>query len=61
MERTKLAAGSPEVAGVAQEAGQAMSRWGRLRNERFLATIEPWHGNVVAVYTQRRTASGGGM
>jgi hypothetical protein len=25
---------------------------GRLGKQRFLATIEPWHGNQVAVYTQ---------
>jgi hypothetical protein len=26
---------------------------GRIGRERFLATIEPWHGNTIAVYRQR--------
>lgn len=29
---------------------------GRLGRERFLATIEPWHGNKVAVYRQHKGA-----
>lgn len=28
---------------------------GRLRGERFLATIEPWHGNEVVTYHRSRT------
>lgn len=27
---------------------------GRLRGERFLAAIEPWHGNQVAIYRQKQ-------
>jgi hypothetical protein len=48
-ERTKLAAGSPDPW---PKSGASDVAVGRLRNERFLATIEPWHGNVVAVYTK---------
>jgi len=48
-ERTKLAAGSPDAW---PKSGASDVAVGRLRNERFLATIEPWHGNVVAVYTK---------
>jgi len=29
---------------------------GRLRGERFLASIEPWHGHQVAVYRQKKGA-----
>jgi hypothetical protein len=29
---------------------------GRLGSERFVATIEPWHGNQVVVYRQDKTA-----
>ena len=29
---------------------------GRLGSERFLATIEPWHGNQVVIYRQDKTA-----
>ena len=48
-ERTKLAAGSPDPW---PKSGASDVAVGKLRNERFLATIEPWHGNVVAVYTK---------
>jgi hypothetical protein len=48
-ERTKLAAGSPDPW---PKSGASDVAVGRLRNERFLATIEPWHGNTVAVYTK---------
>jgi hypothetical protein len=48
-ERTKLAAGSPDPW---PKSGASDVAVGRLGKERFLATIEPWHGNVVAVYTK---------
>ena len=49
-ERTKLAAGSPDPW---PKSGASDVAVGKLGKERFLATIEPWHGNVVAVYTMQ--------
>lgn len=48
-ERTKLLAGSPEAWPKSGASDVAVGRAGR---EKFVATIEPWHGNVVAVYTK---------
>jgi len=48
-ERTKLLAGSPEPW---PKSGASDVAVGKAGNETFLATIEPWHGNVVAVYTK---------
>jgi hypothetical protein len=48
-ERTKLAAGSPDPW---PKSGASDVAVGKLGKERFLATIEPWHGNIVAVYTK---------
>jgi len=48
-ERTKLAAGSPDPW---PKSGASDVAVGKLGKERFLATIEPWHGNMVAVYTK---------
>ena len=47
-ERTKLAAGSPDPW---PKSGASDVAVGKLGKERFLATIEPWHGNQVAFYT----------
>jgi hypothetical protein len=53
-ERTKLTAGSPDPwpkSGASDVAvGQIQTKSGK---ERFLATIEPWHGNQVAFYTMQ--------
>lgn len=42
--RTRLAAGHPGASDVAV---------GKLGRKRFLCSIEPWHGNEVAVYTEK--------
>jgi hypothetical protein len=49
-ERTKLASGSPDPW---PKSGASDVAVGKLGKERFLATIEPWHGNTVAVYTMQ--------
>ncbi|MFL6350386.1 MAG: VCBS repeat-containing protein [Bryobacteraceae bacterium] len=45
--RTPIAEGSPEPW---PKSGTSDISVGRLGNERFLAAIEPWHGNAVVVY-----------
>jgi hypothetical protein len=45
--RTEIAKGNPEPW---PKSGTSDISVGRLGNERFLATIEPWHGNQVVVY-----------
>ena len=45
--RTKIAGGSPEPW---PKSGTSDISVGRLGKERFLAAIEPWHGNQVVVY-----------
>jgi hypothetical protein len=35
------------------ECGSSEARVGRLGKQRFLAAIEPWHGNQVVVYLER--------
>jgi hypothetical protein len=45
--RTPIAEGSPEPW---PKSGTSDVSVGRLGKERFLATIEPWHGNAVVVY-----------
>ncbi len=52
--RTHLAAGDP---GDWPASGASEAQAGRLGSERFVATIEPWHGHQVVVYRQ---AAGGG-
>ena len=47
---TELAKGSPEAW---PKCGASEITAGRLRGRRFLASIEPWHGNQVVVYTQQ--------
>ncbi len=48
-ENTLLARGHQEPA---PRAGSSDVGMGRLGKRRFLASIEPWHGNEVVVYTQ---------
>jgi hypothetical protein len=48
-ERTKITGGSPEAW---PKSGASDVAVGKLGRERFLASIEPWHGNTVAVYTK---------
>lgn len=48
--RTLIAAGSPEPWPKSGASDIAVGRTGK---ERFIAAIEPWHGNVVAIYRQR--------
>lgn len=38
--------------GARPRAGTSDVRLGRLREARFLAAVEPWHGNEVVVYTE---------
>jgi hypothetical protein len=47
--RTKVAGGDP---GDWPKGGSSDIVVGRIGRERFLATIEPWHGNKVVVYRQ---------
>jgi hypothetical protein len=51
--RTKLTGGSPEAW---PKSGASDVAVGRIGKKRFLATIEPWHGNQVAVYTGQKGA-----
>jgi hypothetical protein len=45
--RTELSKGDP---GAWPKSGSSDVAVGRVKGERFLAAIEPWHGNQVAVY-----------
>lgn len=36
----------------APRTGSSDVKLARLRNKRFLASVEPWHGNAVVVYTE---------
>lgn len=49
-QRTKLAAGSPLPW---PKSGSSDIAIGHLKKETFIASIEPWHGNELAVYTKR--------
>jgi hypothetical protein len=49
--REKVAAGSPLPW---PKSGSSDIATGRLGNDTFIASIEPWHGNELAVYTRRR-------
>jgi hypothetical protein len=49
--RTKLANGNPDPW---PKGGSSEIAIGRLGRDRFLATIEPWHGNQVVVYHRNR-------
>ena len=48
--RTAIAAGAPDPW---PKSGSSDVAVGRLGKERFLAAIEPWHGNQVAIYRLR--------
>lgn len=48
--RTALAQGAPDPW---PKSGSSDVAVGRLGKERFLAAIEPWHGNQVAIYRER--------
>ena len=54
--RTRLAGGDPAPW---PESGASEAQAGRLGAERFVATIEPWHGHQVVVY-RRAPGSGAG-
>jgi hypothetical protein len=45
--RTEITAGSP---GACPKCGSSDVAVGQLGKERFLAAIEPWHGNELAIY-----------
>jgi len=51
--RTKLTGGSPDAW---PKSGASDVAVGRLGSKRFLTTIEPWHGNMIAVYTEQKGA-----
>ena len=48
--RTAIAQGAPDPW---PKSGSSDVAVGRLGKERFLAAIEPWHGNQVAIYRER--------
>jgi hypothetical protein len=48
--RTEIAKGDPAPW---PKSGSSDVAVGRLGNQRFLAAIEPWHGNQVAIYLER--------
>jgi len=47
--RTEIAKGAPDPW---PKSGTSDISVGRLQDKRFLATIEPWHGNQVVIYTR---------
>ncbi len=49
--RTKIANGNPDPW---PRSGSSEIALGTLRSDRFLCTIEPWHGNQVVIYRQRK-------
>lgn len=51
--RTQIAAGDPAPWPKSGSSDLALGRIGR---ERFLAAIEPWHGNQVVIYRARKGA-----
>lgn len=51
--RTRLAAGNPDPWPKSGASDVVLGHFGR---KRFLASIEPWHGNQVAVYWERKGA-----
>jgi len=51
--RSAIAAGSPQPW---PKSGTSDIAVGRLAKERFLAAIEPWHGNQVAIYRRNGAA-----
>jgi hypothetical protein len=55
--RTEITRGNPEKW---PKSGTSDIAAGRLNGARFLATIEPWHGNQVAIYREAGTAGSKG-
>jgi hypothetical protein len=55
--RTKIATGDPDAW---PKSGTSDIAVGRLKGERFLAAIEPWHGKQVVVYRETRGDASGG-
>ena len=55
--RTRLAGGDPAAW---PESGASEAQAGALGSERFVATIEPWHGHQVVVYRQTPGSAAGG-
>lgn len=51
--REKITGGAPAPW---PKSGSSDVAVGTLRGERFLAAIEPWHGNQVAIYRQKKGA-----
>lgn len=49
--RTKLSRGDPATWPASGSSEIAIGRWSK---KRFLAAIEPWHGNQVVVYQQQK-------
>ena len=49
--RTEISKGNPDPW---PKSGTSDVAVGHTAKQRFLATIEPWHGNKVAVYTEHR-------
>ncbi len=55
--RTEITKGDP---GPWPKSGTSDIAVGQLNGVRFLATIEPWHGNEIAIYRQSRGAASEG-
>jgi len=53
--RTLITTGDPDAW---PKSGSSDVVVGRLGSERYIATIEPWHGNKVSIYRQERTTWG---
>ena len=49
--RQEISKGAPEAW---PKSGSSDVAIGRLGKQRFVAAVEPWHGNMVAVYTGKR-------
>jgi hypothetical protein len=50
--RTEIVKGAPDAW---PKSGSSDVAVGRIAKQRFLAAIEPWHGNQVAIYRQARS------
>ncbi len=48
--RTHLGAGNQE--NLKSNRGASEIKQGQLRTRKFIATVEPWHGNQIVVYTE---------
>lgn len=49
--RTEISRGDPSIW---PKSGASDIAVGHLKERRFLASIEPWHGNQLAIYTEKR-------